>query len=821
MSGGLAMSAKEKAILTKDSVSLLPCFYFVELPILVSSMVSLYFLEWTDVFKPVKSGFNCHDRSLSLPYIDPNHEVIPLLMLLSLAFAGPAITIMIGEAILFCCLSRRKSRTGAEANINAAGCNFNSFIRRAIRFVGVHAFGLCATALITDILQLMTGYPAPYFLTVCKPNYTTLNISCEQNPYIMEDICSGVDTAAINRGRKSFPSQHATLASFAAVYVSMYFNSTLTDSSKLLKPLLVFSFIICAIICGLTRIIQYKNHAIDVYLGFLLGGAIALYLGLYAVGNFLPSEESSTSLPSQPHCPSCSLPHISQEAVLHHLQMKASIPGEAGIPTSQSEGLLHRGLPQQKGDDSLKCSGRDADGLSSHSPRSKETIVTFSHTLPRVHTPQAIAAYEEAARRHAATLHHASMDSSRSKQLLSQWKSKNNHKCTLQVPDYFPPSGDLLSVQPAQHPHHHGSMEVRSSSEPSAMGLDANFEAHAYMSKLATGTSTTLPSNCSGITGGARMLMQSRPGSSQLVHIPEESHENYHNSSPKAVGGEGSDSISSGDGTVQANWQRVAEKTAICRTNDEGKKTQPRIMQVIAMSKQQGLLQTHSKSLDESSTVGSSQGLAHYRALAPDNDPSTTTGPSAQGSTTGSISGSTGAIVRIEAHPENNKPVIQAPSTDGSGSWRWRSLDHGNGAVVGHGSTGGGSLRQSFDLNDLSRDSESSDSIREESIDRKSAYHVNTTSVTPPAVTVHTSQPEQKLHVQSLSTIRVTPGDVCGAGSGGCSGDTASEIPSVASSRESTLRRKGHNVILIPERGNSPDITRNVFYKGVSIPNKE
>lgn len=45
------------------------------------------------MFKPVKSGFTCHDRSLSLPYIDPNHEVIPLLMLLSLAFAGPAITV--------------------------------------------------------------------------------------------------------------------------------------------------------------------------------------------------------------------------------------------------------------------------------------------------------------------------------------------------------------------------------------------------------------------------------------------------------------------------------------------------------------------------------------------------------------------------------------------------------------------------------------------------------------------------------------------------------------------------------------------------------
>uniref|UniRef100_A0A3Q1K502 Phospholipid phosphatase-related protein type 3 n=1 Tax=Anabas testudineus TaxID=64144 RepID=A0A3Q1K502_ANATE len=765
-----------------------PLYQIKLLPILVSSVVSLYFLEWTDVFKPVKSGFNCHDRSLSLPYIDPNHEVIPLLMLLSLAFAGPAITIMIGEAILFCCLSRKKSGAGAEANINAAGCNFNSFIRRAVRFVGVHAFGLCATALITDILQLMTGYPAPYFLTVCKPNYTTLIVSCEQNPYVMEDICSGADPAAINQGRKSFPSQHATLASFGAVYVSMYFNSTLTDSSKLLKPLLVFSFIICAIICGLTRIIQYKNHAIDVYLGFLLGGAIAVYLGLYAVGNFQPNEETGTTPPTMLHRPPCSLPHISQEAVFHHLQMKASMPREPGIPTSHSEGLLHRGLQQQRPDDNLKCSSADVEVISASSSQSKDAIMTFSHTLPRVHTPQAMAAYEEAARRHAATLHHASMDSSRSKQLLSQWKSKNNnHKCSLQVPDSFSSSVDSSSGQSSQHPHHHGSMELRSSSEPSAMSLSGGFDPHAYMSKLTTGASTTLPSNCSGITGGTRISMQSRPGSSQLVHIPEEAHE---------IGPGETDGISTANSTVQANWQRAAEKTTACRTNDNGQSTQPRIMQVIAMSKQQGLLQTHSKSLDESS----------------------------------SISGSTGAIVRIEAHPENNRPVIQAPSTDGSGSWRWRSLDHGNGgagasgAGVGSGG-GGGSLRQSFELNDLNRDSESSDSIREGSLDRKHSNHIVTTTATistPHIVTVHTqntSQSEQRLQPQGHSTIRITPGDgsVSGSGGGGRGGDSASETPSVTSSRESTLRRKGNNIILIPERANSPDNARNIFYKGTSI----
>lgn len=63
------------------------------MPILISSAVSLYFLEWSDIFKPVLVGFSCRDRSLSLPYTEPAHELVPLLMLLSLAFAAPAISV--------------------------------------------------------------------------------------------------------------------------------------------------------------------------------------------------------------------------------------------------------------------------------------------------------------------------------------------------------------------------------------------------------------------------------------------------------------------------------------------------------------------------------------------------------------------------------------------------------------------------------------------------------------------------------------------------------------------------------------------------------
>lgn len=68
-------------------------FFCMQLPIVASSMVSLYFLELTDVVKPAQVGFRCHDRDLSMPYVDGGDELIPLLMLLSLAFAGPAASV--------------------------------------------------------------------------------------------------------------------------------------------------------------------------------------------------------------------------------------------------------------------------------------------------------------------------------------------------------------------------------------------------------------------------------------------------------------------------------------------------------------------------------------------------------------------------------------------------------------------------------------------------------------------------------------------------------------------------------------------------------
>ncbi|KAK2843987.1 hypothetical protein Q5P01_010646 [Channa striata] len=868
---------------TKDSVTLLPCFYFVELPILASSVISLYFLELTDIFQPVHSGYSCNDRSLSLPYILPRQEVCPLPLLFSLAFAAPTVTILIGEAILYCYLSRRSATARTEANINAAGCNFNSYIRRAVRFIGVHIFGLCVTALITDILQLSTGQHTPYWLDVCKPNLTHINMSTCDEAFILEDICSGQDTGLINAGRKSFPSQHATLAAFAAVYISMYFNTVLTDSAKLLKPLLVFSFVMLAILAGLTRIIQFRNHPVDVYCGWLLGAAIAVYLGVYAVGNFQPSEDRSRSRPSPPilrEPPLSSLPNVSQTAVSNSHQGHHTLAPSQPEPiiTRTSSHLLSSDLPlpiltrsssyREPSMSNLKRASAEVEVLTPSSPLGNlDNMMTFSSsTLPRSHGGSS---QEEGRipRRHASI--HASMDSTRSKQLLSQWKNKNdNRKLSLQVMD---------GIRPASSSSPQRNMELRCSSEPSAMGLEAELRGGAHIplvtaqeAELRAGghipvqymklAASSVPmanhnhmghNGSAGMAGGARVSIQSRPGSSQLVHIPEEE-----NPSSKDQESESEDSIMDGGGSVREKWLRVAEKTTIpCRPLSAG--GQPRLMQVIALSKQQGLL--HSPRSEDGGSTVSCTGSIRYRALT-DQDPS----PPA--STTGAVGGGgglerAGSIVRVEAHPESrsHKPVVKPPSTDGSGSWRWKPPEQR------------ASLRQStFTLNDLNRHTDSCDSLRDggSGDGRRSVtgpetesesgmdggggggVYTNHPHVVHPLHPLHPNNPNNfqnpnfnpsnqinpaynnvhanfnpnsansnmqyaptatfappfHPHPQAVTTIRVTPVEGTAASS-----DGGSDCQSVASSsRESTLRRKsGSNVIHVQERGPTPDLHNN------------
>ncbi|MEE6487550.1 hypothetical protein FKM82_014935 [Ascaphus truei] len=593
---------KSKARPPKDSMTLLPCFYFVELPIVASSIVSLYFLELTDVFRPAQGGFQCYDRTLSMPYVESNEELIPLLMLLSLAFAAPAASIMLGEGVLYCVQAKLRGRGSSEGSINAGGCNFNSFLRRTVRFVGVHVFGLCATALVTDVIQLATGYHAPFFLTVCKPNYTRLGTSCGSNSYITQDICTGSDQHAILSARKTFPSQHATLSAFAAIYVSMYFNSIISDSTKLLKPLLVFAFAIAAGVCGLTQITQYRSHPVDVYAGFLIGAGIAAYLAYHAVGNFrASSEDSSPSPPTKD--PLRALTQRGHESVYH--QNKSSSTDELTPRTQCTQRQVQR---EKNSLGSLKRASVDVDLLAPRSPMGKENMVTFSNTLPRVSTPS----MEDPARRHMTI--HVPAESSRMRGAGQEWKQKTLEGRSLTL-------GEEVALAQAHR---------RAASETSGIALDEPDPERVPPSLYPT---------VQARPGGPRVLIQPRPAAPPLLHIPEE------NQAGAGVAGS-----PKGSSAIRAKWMMMAEKGGAPRASTNA----PRLMQVIALSKQQQAAAamvsgTPKHSETSSSSTTSSSDSSQYRSPS-DRDSS--------------------SIVTIDAHAPHH-PVVHLSS--GNGPWEWKA----------------------------------------------------------------------------------------------------------------------------------------------------
>ncbi|ELW68419.1 Lipid phosphate phosphatase-related protein type 1 [Tupaia chinensis] len=146
---------------------------------------------------------------------------------------------------------------------------------------GVFAFGLFATDIFVNAGQVVTGHLTPYFLTVCKPNYTSSDCRAHHQFVNNGNICTG-DLEVIEKARRSFPSKHAALSIYSALYATMYITSTIkTKSSRLAKPVLCLGTLCTAFLTGLNRVSEYRNHCSDVIAGFILGIAVALFLNCY------------------------------------------------------------------------------------------------------------------------------------------------------------------------------------------------------------------------------------------------------------------------------------------------------------------------------------------------------------------------------------------------------------------------------------------------------------------------------------------------------------------------------------------------------------
>uniref|UniRef100_A0A4W4DZK0 Phospholipid phosphatase-related protein type 1 n=1 Tax=Electrophorus electricus TaxID=8005 RepID=A0A4W4DZK0_ELEEL len=270
------------------SYSIIPCFIFVELVIMAGTVLLAYYFECTSSFGIHIQGFFCNDADLMKPY--PGMEessFIPPLILYCVVAATPTTVIFIGEISMYIMKSTREALIAQEKTILTGECCYlNPLIRRIIRFIGVFAFGLFATDIFVNAGQVVTGNLAPYFLSVCKPNYTGMECRFSHQFISNGNICTG-NQVVVERARRSFPSKDASLSVYSAVYVTMYITSTIrTKSSRLAKPVLCLGTLCAAFLTGLNRVSEYRNHCSDVIAGFVLGGTMALFLALCVVNNF-------------------------------------------------------------------------------------------------------------------------------------------------------------------------------------------------------------------------------------------------------------------------------------------------------------------------------------------------------------------------------------------------------------------------------------------------------------------------------------------------------------------------------------------------------
>uniref|UniRef100_A0A673CY63 Phospholipid phosphatase related 2a n=1 Tax=Sphaeramia orbicularis TaxID=375764 RepID=A0A673CY63_9TELE len=254
-------------------------FYF-QLVIMAGTVLLAYYFEYTDTFPVHIQGFFCYDKTFSKPYPGPDDtSKIPPVLIYSLVTAIPTLTILIGE---LCAFFTKAEGTQEKTIVTADCCYFNPLLRRIIRFLGVYAFGLFTTTIFANAGQVVTGNQTPHFLSACRPNYTALGCQSTMQ-YITErplSVYSAVYTVV---------SEGAPLIPTCMMYVTLVFK---TKGTRLTKPTISLTLLCLAMLVGVVRVAEYRNHWADVLAGFFTGAAIAVFLVTCVINNFQQLQPS-------------------------------------------------------------------------------------------------------------------------------------------------------------------------------------------------------------------------------------------------------------------------------------------------------------------------------------------------------------------------------------------------------------------------------------------------------------------------------------------------------------------------------------------------
>ncbi|XP_034411197.1 phospholipid phosphatase-related protein type 5a [Cyclopterus lumpus] len=268
-------------------IALVTTMLYFQVVILAATVMLVYYCEFTDTFSPAQQGFICRDPTLSKPDPGPEQDSrVQPVILYSVVGGLPVVLISGVELVIFLLHNSNNLYDQEKVVVMGDCCYVNPMVRRTFRFLGVYVFGLFTTDIFVNTGQLVTGCLAPHFLSVCQPNYTALG--CLDTPHFISqsEACSG-DPDDVMRARKTFPSKEAALSLYTAVYLAMYVMSCIgSRGGRLTGPLLSLSLVSLALLTGINRVAEYRNHWSDVIAGQSIGGATAVFLVVFVVQYF-------------------------------------------------------------------------------------------------------------------------------------------------------------------------------------------------------------------------------------------------------------------------------------------------------------------------------------------------------------------------------------------------------------------------------------------------------------------------------------------------------------------------------------------------------
>jgi len=231
--------------------------HIVDTVIYLSVLAPCLALLW-GLIPPIQGSFHCSDPSIQFPY---HGDTVSKKLLISGVILPVFFLILLTE--VFHVPWNQGLRTVITTTATVTG---KVFLRYWIT--------LTANVLLNLVLKILTSTPRPHFIDTCQPDWERIN--CTENGGNVQfeiSLCQGdVEMKEIHDAMKSFPSGHAQLSWFAAVFIIIYVSHRVGKTySRLWGPWLQLVSILLASMSSISRITDHRHHTMDVVAGALLG----------------------------------------------------------------------------------------------------------------------------------------------------------------------------------------------------------------------------------------------------------------------------------------------------------------------------------------------------------------------------------------------------------------------------------------------------------------------------------------------------------------------------------------------------------------------